>query len=215
MNLSKVTCLGLLVVAGIALFLPALAAQGILNTFTIAEIQEEFDLTDEQASRLAILQESHVAQSGNLNKQIRRATTPDARQDLVRQWTELVLESHASLQQILSEQQLEELQSHLDERLREGRNPQQPDYRRILNLTHEQALQFTALLSVYQPGIQELMTELKQADSTRKKRSIGRSLKPLSEEMDLQVKGILDGEQYGQWKAIQAERRAEMRKKLR
>jgi hypothetical protein len=84
-----------------------------------------------------------------------------------------------------------------------------------LNLNKEQVLQLKALLTIYQPGIQELMSQLRQADSIQKKRAIARSLKPLSEELDLKVKSILNEQQYDQWKTIQQKRQAEMRKKLR
>lgn len=198
----------------IALFLPGLAAQGILDDIAVVEIRETLGLSEEQASLLADLKERYQEQSAALNGKIPTANSPAARKDLVRKMTDHALACRADVKEILSGEQFAGLQAHHVEWLEANRKADQPDYRNLLNMTPEQALQFLALLSVYQPGIQKFKGELQEAEGLREKRKISKSLKPLREEMDALIEGILDESQYQLWKSIQKERRAEMRKAM-
>ncbi len=214
-NLSKLKRIALFTTFGLFLFLPSLPAEEILEGLDVGQIQETIDLSEEQTTQLATLKKSYLEQSAALKKKIPSADSPATRQALVRELTDLALGNRTAVKQHLSEQQFADLQTLHSERLEQNRKADQPDYRKQLDLSPEQALQFRAVLAVYTPGIQGLMEELQQAEGFRQKRQISKTLKPLRDEMDGGIQGILNESQQQIWQTTQEERRAAMREKMR
>ncbi len=214
-NLSTLKRLIVFTTAGLVLLLPSLPAEEILEGLAVGQIREKIDLSEEQTTKLETLTENYREQSTALKNKIPTADSPATRQALVREMTDLAMANRKAVKQLLSEQQFAELQTLHTDRLEENRKPDQPDYRKQLDMSPEQALQFRAVLAVYMPGVQELMQELQQAEGLRQKRKISKSLKALRDEMDGEIQGVLNQSQQQVWQTIQKERRAEMRAEMK
>lgn len=197
----------------------ALRAAVAWENASIAEITQIAALSAEQITALEPAYAEYRKERSALEKEVPSAETKAMRRALVRQMEAAMRKLHAEVATILSEEQLKQLAAvPLRENPPSGARPgdgASEEFLATLRLSNEQRMQMEALFAVYQPQIQVLIGELKEAEGMRSQRKIAKPLKALREEMDEAVESILDKKQYATWESRMEENKSSMREMLK
>lgn len=222
MNLRIVACVSRLVFGAL---LPLAFGSGALRAamawedFSIAEITQIAAFSAEQITALDSAYADYREERLALEKKVPSAETKAVRQALVRQMEAAMRKLHAEVAAVVSEEQLKQLGAAPPrENPSSGAGPgdgASEEFLATLRLSNEQRIQMQALFAVYQPPIQVLIGELKQAEGMRSQRKIAKPLKALREEMDEAVESILDKKQFATWERRMEENKASMRETLK
>jgi hypothetical protein len=214
--IHQIILLGVLALSAVSL--PGLHAASAPEDLSVAEITELLALPEEKIASLKSVFTDYQTKREEIEKRIPTADTPVLRKALVSDSEALTRRFHADLQAIVSKEEMEKLQSHLKEvKAKPGAGADREESKELLKelkLSSEQGIRMKAVLSVYQPQIQTLMNQLKNADGFRSKRKISQPLKELRDEMNAGVRSILTVEQYDQWMKHMDENKKSMREKL-
>lgn len=197
----------------------ALRAAVAWEDYSLAEITQIAALSAEQITALESAYADYREERLALERKVPSAETKAVRRALVRQMEAAMRKLHAEVAAVVSEEQLKQFAAaplRQNPSSRAGpRDGASEEFLATLRLSNEQRIQMQAVFAVYQPPIQVLIGELKEAEGMLSQRKIAKPLKTLREEMDEAVESILDKKQYATWERRMEENKASMRETLK